>query len=72
LELQVPQKGKTMNKRYYRAKEAANFLGIGVSTVWLYAKQQKLLPKKLSPKVTVFDIEDLNKLLHESTGGING
>ena len=52
-----------MGKKYYRANEAAEFLAIGISTVWLYAKQGKLLPKKLSPRVTVFDIDDLNNLI---------
>ncbi|WP_295004615.1 helix-turn-helix domain-containing protein [Sulfurimonas sp.] len=49
-------------KRYYRAKELAELLGIGLSTVWLYAKEGKLKPKKISQRVTVFDIDDVNQL----------
>ncbi|MDD2399808.1 MAG: helix-turn-helix domain-containing protein [Sulfurovum sp.] len=51
------------NKRYLRAKEVAEYLSIGLSTVWLYASQGRLAAKKLSPRVTVFDIEEVNRLL---------
>jgi len=50
-------------KKYLRAKETAEYLSIGLSTVWLYAKQGKLKPKKISTRVTVFSIEDINTLL---------
>lgn len=46
-------------KKMYRAKELAQFLGIGLSTVWLYAKQGKITPKKISTGVTVFDIDEV-------------
>ena len=49
-------------KKYYRAKEVADYLGIGLSTVWLYVAQNKLSSKKLSARVTVFSIEDVEKL----------
>ena len=48
-------------KKMYRAKEVSNLLGIGLSTVWLYAKQGKLTPIKLSEKVTVFSIDEINR-----------
>lgn len=44
-----------------RAKQVADEIGIGLSTVWLYAKQGKITPIKLSERVTVFDIDELNK-----------
>jgi predicted DNA-binding transcriptional regulator AlpA len=53
-------------KKMYRAKEVAELLGIGKSTVWLYAKQGKLTPIKLSANVTVFSIEDINKMLNSN------
>ena len=56
---------ETSRKKYYRAKEVANYLSIGLSTVWLYAKEGKLTPKKLSARVTVFDIEEINKLFDD-------
>jgi len=49
-------------KRYLRAREVAEYLGIALSTVWLYAKQGKLKAKKLSERVTVFDKEEIDKL----------
>lgn len=50
-------------KTAFRAKEAAIYLGIGKSTVWLYAKQGKLTPVKLSTRVTVFHKIELDKLI---------
>ena len=57
---------EAIHKQHYRAKEAAQYLGIGISTVWLYAKQGKLTPIKLSHRVTVFKKSDLDRLI--STG----
>jgi len=54
----------------YRAKEAALYLSVGVSTVWLYAKQGKLHPKKLSSRVTVFTKEDLDSFINNGVGGV--
>ena len=54
-----------VSKKNYRAKEVAHYLGIGLSTVWLYAKQGKLKPIKISSRVTVFKIEDIDKLFNE-------
>ncbi|WP_418187060.1 helix-turn-helix transcriptional regulator [Aliarcobacter lanthieri] len=48
-------------KKLFRAKELAEYLGIGLSTVWLYAKQGKINPKKISNGVTVFDINEVIK-----------
>ena len=48
-----------MEKVNYRPKEASIYLGVGLSTVWLYIKQKKLKTKKLSPQVTVIHIDDL-------------
>lgn len=47
----------------YRPKMAAKYLGVGLSTIWLYAKQKKLNPIKLSDRVTIFKKEDLDKFL---------
>ncbi|MDH4943523.1 helix-turn-helix domain-containing protein [Sulfurimonas sp. C5] len=53
-----------MSKKYIRAKEVAQYLGIGLSTVWLYAKQGKLHPKKISDRVTVFEVSELDALFN--------
>lgn len=49
--------------KFMRAKQLAEHLGIGLSTVWLYAKQGKITPKKISDKITVFNVEDVEKAL---------
>ncbi|MEY3090557.1 MAG: hypothetical protein RL113_873 [Pseudomonadota bacterium] len=45
-----------------RAKKIAEEFGIGLSTVWLYAKEGKLTPIKVSERVTVFDTDEVLKL----------
>ena len=52
--------------KYLRAKAMALYLNIGLSTVWLYAKQGKLTPKKLSERVTLFSVEEANKLINST------
>ena len=47
-----------------RAKEASKYLSIGLSTLWLYAKQGKLHPIKLSDRVTIFKKEDLDNFIN--------
>lgn len=54
-----------MNK-FFRVKEAAQYLSVGVSTVWLYAKQGKLHPIKLSDRVTVFAKDDLDAFIQNA------
>jgi len=56
-------------KKKYRAKELAEYLGVGLSTIWLYAKQGKITPQRVSSRVTVFDIDEVEKALF---GGYNG
>ena len=51
-----------VKKKWLRAKEVSQYLSIGLSTVWLYSAQGRLTAKKLSPKVTVFDIDEVNSL----------
>lgn len=53
-----------MQPKYLRAKEMASYLNIGLSTVWLYAKQGKLTPKKISDRVTLFSVEEADKLFN--------
>jgi len=52
-----------MNENF-RDKQAAQYLGVSVSTVWLYASQKKLHPIKLSPRVTIFKKSDLDALIN--------
>lgn len=46
-----------------RPREAAKYLGIGLSTIWLFAKQGKLSPIKLSARVTIFQKCDLDNFI---------
>ena len=46
-----------------RAKDVAEYLSIGLSTVWLMSKEQKLKPIKLSPRVTIFLKSDIDAFI---------
>jgi len=46
-----------------RPKEAHKYLGVGLSTLWLYAKQGKITPIKLSDRVTIFKKSDLDNFI---------
>jgi len=48
---------------HFRDKQASQYLGVGVSTIWLYAKQGKLHPVRLSPRVTIFKKSDLDAFI---------
>ncbi|GGD47758.1 hypothetical protein GCM10012288_22500 [Malaciobacter pacificus] len=52
------------NKKYYRAKEVAEYLGICKSNVWRLSKLQKITPIKISQRVTVFSIDEINKVFN--------
>jgi len=60
IETQILKK-YNVSKKLLRAKEVAEYLGVGLSTVWLYAKQGKITPNKISSRVTVFSIKEINK-----------
>lgn len=51
-------------KENYRPKEAADFLCVGLSTIWLYIKQGKLQSKKLSDRVTIISRESLESFIN--------
>lgn len=64
-------KDVTLNSRKtLRAKGVAAYYGIGVATVWRWAKEGKL-PKgtRFSPRVTVWRIEDLEQFLNQADQG---
>lgn len=46
-------------KKKYRAKELAEYLGIGLSTVWKWTKDKKIKSYVISKGVTVFDINEV-------------
>ncbi|WP_373033425.1 helix-turn-helix domain-containing protein [Sulfurovum sp.] len=49
----------TMEKQNFRPKEAAEFLGVGLSTIWMYVKQGKIKTTKLSERVTIIQRKEL-------------
>lgn len=51
-----------------RAKQIAEMYGVGLSTVWLYSKQNKIKAIKVSERITVFDTKEVDKLF---SGGID-
>jgi excisionase family DNA binding protein len=57
----------TIDKKYYRAKEACVYLGISRSGLWLYAKQGKLTAIKITSRVTVFAKNDLDRFVESAT-----
>lgn len=51
--------------KQYRPQEAAHYLSIGLSTFWLYVKQNKIVVTKLSPRVTVVSQKELERFITE-------
>ena len=52
------------NKKFYRAKQVTEYLGICKSNVWRLSKLKKITPIKISDKVTVFSIDEINKVFN--------
>lgn len=57
-------KNENITPKYLRPKELAEYLGIGLSTVWLYTKQGKIKRIKISQKVTIFQVNEVEKALN--------
>ena len=49
--------------KYMRAKQLAQHFGIGLSTIWLYTRQGKITANKISERVTLFDVVEVEKAL---------
>ncbi len=52
----------SIQPKYLRAEHIATLYPIGKSTVWLWAKQGKLTPLRISKGVTVFDADEVAAL----------
>lgn len=50
-------------QKFMRAKELAKHLSIGLSTVWWMKKNGKISSKKISERVTVFEVTEVEKAL---------
>jgi excisionase family DNA binding protein len=53
-----------MAKENYRPKEAAQYLGVGIATIWRYIKDGKLTAHKISDRVTIIHRLELEKFAH--------
>lgn len=47
-----------------RVKDIAELYSVAISTVWLYAKEGKLTPIKVSSRVTVFDVNEVESFFN--------
>lgn len=58
------------NQGALRAKDAAKFLGVGISTFWRWTAQGKIPPGiRLSARCTVWRRESLEKVLEQAAEG---
>lgn len=55
-----------IEKEYFRPKEAAQFLCIGLSTLWLHVKNGKIQTLKPTPKTTIITRQELLSFLYNS------
>jgi len=63
--LQFPQSGNV------RPKETARYLGIGLSTLYLYIKQKRIKPPiKHGERISVFDAEYVRELAKTGIGEV--
>ena len=66
LKKEIEQRHNT-GKQFARANEIKKQYGIPLSTtLWLYAKQGKLHPKKVSARVTLFSIAELEAFINSA------
>ena len=52
-----------MDKRGYRAKEAAGYIGISLSGFWKLVKEKVIAKIILSERVTIFEKEELDRYI---------
>lgn len=55
-----------MKKKYYRMKELVEYIGISRAMLWKHVQSGNLKATRLSPRVTIFDIDDINCFIEES------
>ena len=49
--------------KFLRAKGIARYFDIGESTVWYYLNKGMFTSKKISPRVTLFDVNEVEQAL---------
>ncbi len=50
-----------LKQEVLRAKQAAKLYGVGLSSIWKYAKDGLITPLHVTPRVTVFKKSELDK-----------
>lgn len=59
-----------MQDQYFRVNDASKFLGVAKSTLWLFSRQGKIKPIKLSDRVTVWALSDLQLFIASRVGAV--
>jgi predicted DNA-binding transcriptional regulator AlpA len=56
---------ETIQQRFIRAKELGKYMDCSTTTIWWLTKHKENFPKpkKLSPQVTVWDINKVNEYM---------
>ena len=52
-------------KQNFRPQEAAEYLGVGRSTLWRYIREGHIKTKKLSQRVTIISKAELERFANE-------
>lgn len=60
-------KNNQIEKEFFRPKEAAQFLSIGLSTLWLHIKNDKIKTLKPTPRTTLIKKEDLVSFIYQNS-----
>jgi len=58
----------TLVSPYLRPKHAAEFLGISQATFWRLVSSGKITTKKISQRVTICSVQDLEDYVNSSNG----
>jgi len=61
-----------LKQEVLRAKQAAKLYGVGLSTMWSYAKQGLITPVKITDRVTIFRKTELDKFFKVSAQAKRG
>lgn len=59
----MSEKRFSEDRRVMRPRDAARYLAVGESSIWILASAGELRAVKLSPRVTVFERADLDAYL---------
>ncbi|MCX6072726.1 MAG: helix-turn-helix domain-containing protein [Campylobacterales bacterium] len=57
-------------EEFKRVDGVSDYLKVSPATVWLYSKQGKITPIKLSPRVTVWAKSDLDAFIERAVMGV--